>query len=445
MLPSTFLVTNTNDAGANSLRAAILQVNADTAHPGTIDVIDFNIAGAAPHTINLKGALPIVTHQVLIDGASQPGYAGTPIVVLNGAAVPGADGITVRATGTVPLFSATVRALKIDGFFDGIKLFDTGSSTPATIQILKNSITSAAGGDGMLLFAGTASTTLQATSNSVTTSATGDGIVVFTAGTSTAFTFTSNTVTTTGGGDAIRVQGGGLANTVTFSLNHVFQTGGDGIVIASSPNATTAKFFNNTIIVNGLGDGVVILTAGKSTVVDFGNNTVQANGGGDGVRVSGNALTNLLAFTANHIFAKNAGDALALALASSTKTTAHVTNNILNTSGMGTGLTLQGGATFQALVQGNGFGGNLVGVAVFGNGTTAGNVDLGGGTLGSTGGNDFRSFTTATADSYAIGLFNVASAYSMKAKNNLFSVNPALVIADGSHDPAAGGKGSIVV
>jgi hypothetical protein len=72
-------------------------------------------------------------------------------------------------------------------------------------------------------------------------------------------------------------------------------------------------------------------------------------------------------------------------------------------------------------------------------------VDLGGGSLGNTGGNDFRSFTTATATSYAIGLFNVASTYSLDAKSNLFSVgDPTTVIADGSHDPAAGGSGTIV-
>jgi hypothetical protein len=442
LLPSTFLVTNINDSGAGSLRAAIAGVNKPSATQG---VIDFKIAGAGAHTINLKSALPIISRPVVIDGTSQPGYAGTPLVILNGSGVPGADGITIQATGLTPAFSATVKGLGINGFFDGIKLADSGAATPVTAQFVSNSITSAPGGDGMLLFAGTSSTTVQVGSNSITTSATGDGIVAFTAGTSTAFTIGNNTLHVSGGGDAVRVQGGGVSNTVTLSLNHIFQSGGDGVVIASGPNSTTAKFFNNTITVNGLGDGVVITTAGKSMVLNFQSNVVQTNGGGDGVRVDGNASSNNLTFTTNHVFTKNLGDALTLALASSTKTIARVTNNIFNTNGSGTGLTLNGGATFQAIVQGNGFGGNMVGVAVFGNGTTAGNVDLGGGSLGSTGGNDFRSFKTATADSYAIGLFNVASSYSMDAKNNLFSVSPGLVIADGTHDPAAGGKGSIIV
>ena len=80
-----------------------------------------------------------------------------------------------------------------------------------------------------------------------------------------------------------------------------------------------------------------------------------------------------------------------------------------------------------------------------GDGTTAGVVDLGGGSLGSTGGNDFRSYKTATADSYAIGLFQVGSGYSMSALDNLFSVTPTSVIADRHHDLAAGGSGKIVV
>ena len=60
------------------------------------------------------------------------------------------------------------------------------------------------------------------------------------------------------------------------------------------------------------------------------------------------------------------------------------------------------------------------------------------------GGNNFKSFLAATPTSYSIGLFSVSSAYTMDAKMNLFSVSPPLTIADGSHDTAAGGRGSIL-
>jgi hypothetical protein len=444
MLPSTFLVINTNDSGPNSLRSAIVQVNKDIANPG-IDVIDFHLPGTAP-VINLKTDLPVVTHQVLIDGTSQPGYAGSPIVTLKNAGIPGADGIVMRATGAAS-FSGAVKALKINGFAVGVKVLDSGSSTPGSFTLNNNSISSAAGGDGILIFAGTSSTTAQVTNNLVTTSATGDGIAAYTAGTANSFTFAGNTIHSAGGGDGLRTLGSGLTNTLTFNNNHVFvQTGGDGIVVATGTNAkTTAHFVSNVVNTSGGGDGVALFTAGKSATFTFTSNTVQASGGGDGIRASGNAALNDLTFSANHVFAQNAGDALVLALSPASKTIARVTNNVLNTAGLGNGLFLQGGANFQAIVQGNGFGNNLAGVTIFGNGTTAGTIDLGGGALGSTGGNDFRTFTHATDSSYAIGLFSVAPSYSMTAKNELFSVSPALVMADGAHDPAAGGTGLIIV
>ena len=122
-----------------------------------------------------------------------------------------------------------------------------------------------------------------------------------------------------------------------------------------------------------------------------------------------------------------------------------IVNNVLSTNSQATGLTLSGGSHFQAMVQGNNFNNNLSGVDVIGDGITAGVIDLGGGSLGSTGGNNFRSFTTANDSSYAIGLFNVSSGYSMTALENLFSVPPTSVIADGHHDLAAGGSGNIIV
>ena len=80
-LLNTFTVTNTNNAGAGSLRQAILNANA---LPG-LDVIHFNIAGRwSRHTIALTSALPNITDAVFIDGWSEPDFAGTPIIELNG-------------------------------------------------------------------------------------------------------------------------------------------------------------------------------------------------------------------------------------------------------------------------------------------------------------------------------------------------------------------------
>jgi hypothetical protein len=139
------------------------------------------------------------------------------------------------------------------------------------------------------------------------------------------------------------------------------------------------------------------------------------------------------------------GNALVSTVSSSTSTSWTIKGSTFNTNGQGTGLSLQGGSTFQAVIDaGNNFNNNLVGVYVSGDGTTAGTVDLGQGPLGSSGNNNFSAFTAATATSYAIGLFNVSSTYKMYAKNNQFTVSPPTVIADGSDDTAAGGSGIIV-
>src|SRR5215470_11092296 len=73
-------VLNANDSGAGSLRQAILDANATNG----LDTIVFQIPGAGVHTISPASTLPPVTDPVIIDGTSQPGYAGLPLIELNG-------------------------------------------------------------------------------------------------------------------------------------------------------------------------------------------------------------------------------------------------------------------------------------------------------------------------------------------------------------------------
>jgi len=72
-------VTNTNDNGIGSLRQAILIANAN---PGA-DTIRFSI-GSGARTITPQFPLPAITGPVTIDGTTQPGYAGAPLIELNG-------------------------------------------------------------------------------------------------------------------------------------------------------------------------------------------------------------------------------------------------------------------------------------------------------------------------------------------------------------------------
>ena len=115
---STFLVTNIADSGPGSLRQAILDSNAAT---GRTNTIDFDIPGGGVQTIAPLSALPAITRPVLIDGFSQPGYTGTPLIELSGSQAGGGDGLLITGSGV------TVRGLDINGFSQGAGIHLTGT------------------------------------------------------------------------------------------------------------------------------------------------------------------------------------------------------------------------------------------------------------------------------------------------------------------------------
>ncbi|MGI9106493.1 MAG: Calx-beta domain-containing protein [Pyrinomonadaceae bacterium] len=86
------VVINTNDAGPGSLRDAILNSNSN---PG-VDTIRFQI-GSGAQTIRLLSALPTITDPVVIDGTTQPGFTGTPLVEIDGQSAQNAAGLEITA------------------------------------------------------------------------------------------------------------------------------------------------------------------------------------------------------------------------------------------------------------------------------------------------------------------------------------------------------------
>jgi hypothetical protein len=101
----TITVGNANDSGAGSLRQAILDANAQAG----VQTITFNI-GTGLQTINLLSGLPAITDAVVIDGTTQPGYAGAPIIELNGQSAAGAPGLHVAGG------ESTIKGLVIRNF-----------------------------------------------------------------------------------------------------------------------------------------------------------------------------------------------------------------------------------------------------------------------------------------------------------------------------------------
>jgi hypothetical protein len=80
---ATFTVTTTDDSGPGTLRQAILDANVDS----DPDVIAFAI-GSGAQTIAPTTALPEITQPVDVDGTTQPGFAGTPLIEIDGTNVP---------------------------------------------------------------------------------------------------------------------------------------------------------------------------------------------------------------------------------------------------------------------------------------------------------------------------------------------------------------------
>src|SRR5438067_806577 len=95
---ATFTVTTTGDAGAGSLRQAILDANANAG----ADIIDFNIPPAGSKTIAPASVLPTITDPLTIDGTTQPGFASAPIIEIAGTAIFSAvDGLHVSTSNSV--------------------------------------------------------------------------------------------------------------------------------------------------------------------------------------------------------------------------------------------------------------------------------------------------------------------------------------------------------
>jgi hypothetical protein len=105
---TTFTVTNTNDSGPGSLRQAILDANSNAG----LDSISFDIPGSGVRTISPLSALPDITDSLTIDGTTQPGFPGVPLIEIEGSQAGDANGLMLTAG------NCTVRGLTINRFFE---------------------------------------------------------------------------------------------------------------------------------------------------------------------------------------------------------------------------------------------------------------------------------------------------------------------------------------
>ncbi len=113
-------VCETSTPGKCTLRAAIEEANAN---PGT-DTVGFNIPGSGPYTISPSYGLDFISDPIIIDGTTQPGFSGTPIIELEGSSAgTGAPGFFIFAG------SSTIRGLVINRFEgNGIEILVNGDN-----------------------------------------------------------------------------------------------------------------------------------------------------------------------------------------------------------------------------------------------------------------------------------------------------------------------------
>ncbi|MFY9556730.1 MAG: FG-GAP-like repeat-containing protein, partial [Blastocatellia bacterium] len=137
LTPSSIItVTNTDDNGPGSLRQAILDANAN---PG-LDTITFSI-GSGVQTINVGSmtglALPTITSPVNVDGTTQPGYAGAPLIELNGINAPHDVNDAGSGNGLfITAGSSTIKGLVINRFEGlGIRIEPPGGNIIAANYI----------------------------------------------------------------------------------------------------------------------------------------------------------------------------------------------------------------------------------------------------------------------------------------------------------------------
>ena len=305
-------VTNTNNSGAGSLRQAILDANATSA----ADTISFNLAGNGPFIIQPLSALPATTFPVTIDGTTQPGFAGTPIVQIDGSlAGNGVHGLVVSG-GT-----STVRGLVIGrfggtGVGDGIRLQGAGGDIIESLFIGTDATGTAARantGSGVVVD-GTASNTIGSTvaaGRNLLSGNASSGVVIL-GGLATANVVEGNFIGTRAGGGAALgnaspgvLVDGAPGNTIGISNvlpNVISGNGAEGVVIhgaAATGNLLRGNYIgtdaSGAAAVRNLLAGIKVLssntTVGGSTVGQ--RNTIAFNGS-NGVTVGGGTGNRLM-------------------------------------------------------------------------------------------------------------------------------------------------------
>lgn len=277
----TYTVTNTNDAGAGSLRQAIIDANAING----MDTITFDIAGGGPHTITPLSELPYITDPVTIDGTSESDWAASaPVIELDGSDLAGVEKGLYLDTGSN---GSVIRGLVCHSFPNQFLLIKSTNNTITGNFIGTDptgTLNQGNGNHAIWLQAGANNNIIGGTTlaerNIISGTENGTGILINNAhdniiqgnyiGTNITGTATINNVT------GIHIRGGATGNIIGGSdpKEGNLISGNDNIGIQFSDNDTSGNIIQGNMV-GTQADGVSPL--GNKYGISFNNQTISNN------------------------------------------------------------------------------------------------------------------------------------------------------------------------
>jgi VCBS repeat-containing protein len=280
------LLANKGADGKISLREAITAANATVNGPGGADVIAFNIAGGGVQTITLgTTALPGITDAIVIDGWTQPGYAGTPLIAINGINAPNsADGLSITAGGS------TVRGLVIEDFGHyGIYMSTGGGNLIEGNYIGTNAAgTSAAANRFGIVIASSANNTIGGTtaaSRNLISGNTQDGINVSGAG-ATGNVILGNYIGTNAAGTGA-IANSGLGIALASANNTVGGSSAGARNVISGNDLSGIEITGTAATGNTVAGNYIGLNAAGTAAIANGENGVMIDTGASGNTIGG--------------------------------------------------------------------------------------------------------------------------------------------------------------
>jgi hypothetical protein len=395
----TITVTGTGDTialdGKVTLREAITAANTNNASgdapkgdPG-LDTIYFNIPGGAFQTITLTSELPPTPEPLTIDGTSQPGYAGTPVIELSGNNVVD-TGLFIYGGNSV------VRGLVINRFkgigillstkggnFIGNNYIGTNASGTSALGNAEDGISIQASSSNNLIGGGSAATRnvisgngsngIGISSGSDSNTVKGNFIGTNAAGTASLGN-SSYGIRIFSGGNVIGGAGAGESNVISGNNRGVsFEgVGATANLLQGNLIGTNA---DGTAALGNADDGVQITGPGNTVGAGLasGRNLISGNGG-NGILINSSAATgnkvhgNLIGTNASGDAALgNGGNGVRIIGASNNTVGGLVVGYRNIISGNGRGVSIETAAATGNTVQGNFIGTNANGDAALGN------------------------------------------------------------------------------